>query len=676
MLPAAALTHFFCLPFAKGFSSRNPPALFGAVLLLSSSSSPSGSSRPKWNSSNLVITNPVLCAMENCSSMRELRQIQGHMTRTGLMAHRFPGSRVLAFCALADAGDLNHAQRVFAHMSETNTYMWNTMLRGYSRWGRPISAFSLFRRMIREGVEMDNRTVLFALKTCELLFPRALDGEGVHCLINKLGFELDLLVRNGLMHFYMSYGLLDCAQDVFYRCSEVDVVSWTTMIDGFTQRGLAAQAIIFFHSMLSRGVQPNEVTMITVLSACSQLGLSDLGRSVHGCIEKHNVIMSINLHNALVDMYGKCGLIDSAREVFDKMGTRDVFSWTSVVNGYAKCGNLELARQFFNEMTERNVISWSTMIAGYSQANRANEALDLFHEMLATDVDPIDATLVSVLSACAQSGRLDIGKWIHLYLIFDKRIKLTTVLANALMDMYAKSGAICEASDVFVQIPEKDIVSWNSMILAYAVHGYSKEALSLFEKMKNVGVVPDNITFIGVLSACSHGGLVMQGQKYFADMKMLFGLEPRTEHYACMIDLLGRVGLLEDAAQLIESMPGQPDKAAWGALLNACMIHQNVELGKLAGEKLLALDPGDSGVYALLSNLYAARKRWHDVKMVRRTMRECGVKKTPGCSSIEVDGKFHEFFAGDKSHSLSEEIYKILGLMYAQLCLEDCLDFG
>ncbi|CAA6664085.1 unnamed protein product [Spirodela intermedia] len=637
---------FFCIslvPATAGVYPRRILASLCRALFFTFSSS--WAARSRWSPISVVITNPVLSVLETCGSMRDLKQVQGHMVRTGMIDHRFPASRLLAFCALSEAGDLEHARRIFSKISEPNAYMWNAMIRGYHWWRSSSAALHLFRCMVREDAEMDGRTFVFVLKVCESS-PQVAEGECIHSRLHKLGFELDLLVRNALMHFYVRYGFVASALDLFDRSSERDVVSWTTMIDGHAQVGSPGEALKLVRAMMLEGrAQPNEVTMITVLSSCSQLGLLNLGRSIHAFAVRYSMNMTTNLLNALIDMYGKCGCVDSARQVFAGMRAKDVFSWTSIVNGYAKSGNLKLARQLFEEMPERNSISWSAMIAGYSQASLPEPALELFQEMQSTGVDPIEATLLSVLSACAQSGRLDIGQRVRHYLT-SRKIKLTTALGNAFIDI----------SKLFAEMPERDLVSWNSMILAHAVHGNSEEALTIFEKMKIADTAPDSITFVGVLSACGHGGLVAEGKKQFREMIDEFSLQPMSEHYACMVDLL--------------SMPAAPDRAAWGALLHACRIYGEVELGKLVAEKLMVLDPSDSGIYMLLSNLCAVRGEWEGVKMARRRMREGGIRKAPGRSSIEVDGELHEFFASGRSHPLSAEIYRILDLVYAELCWE------
>ncbi|XP_050264598.1 pentatricopeptide repeat-containing protein At2g22410, mitochondrial-like [Quercus robur] len=627
--------------------------------------------KAKWNSTtNVIITNPTLLIMESCTTMLQLKQIQAHMTRTALITHTFPVSRVLAFCALADSGDIQYARVLFSQIERPNTYMWNTMIRGYCKAKIPTIGFSFFRQMARECVEMDRRSFVFALKACEQ-FCTVLEGESVHCWIWKMGFDSDLVVRNGLVHFYAECGCLNFAREVFDQSFERDVVTWTSMIDGYVVHNCSEEALKLFNSMLMSDVEPNEVTMIAVLSACSLKGDLTMGKSIHEYIKKRNVNYSLNLQNAMLDMYVKCGCLVAAREVFDDMKIRDVFSWTIMVNGYAKFGELDLARKFFDAMPEKNVVSWNAMIAGYSQNNQPEEALKLFRNLVGVGLHPIENTLVCVLSACGQLGSLDLGQWIHHYYINQKRIQPSVILANAFIDMYAKCGSIDAAAMIFNETVERDLVSWNSMIAGYASHGHATKALVLFDEMINMGFKPDEITFVGVLSACSHGGLVSVGREYFKSMKRNFGIEPTVEHYACMIDLFGRVGLLEEAYELITKMPMEASVAAWGALLNACRMHGNVEVGKLSAFKLLDLDPEDSGIYSLLANICAHERRWGDVRMVRSMMRERGVKKTPGSSLIEVEGEFYEFLVADGSHPQSEDIYRVLNEIFLLSKVED-----
>ncbi|KAK7285432.1 hypothetical protein RJT34_20205 [Clitoria ternatea] len=632
------------------------------------------SSQPKWNSkTNVVITHPTLLILESCSSMRQLKQIQARMTLTALITHTFPLSRLLAFCALSDIGDIRHAHLLFRRFHHPNTFMWNTMIRGYRKAQFPTISFSFFLHMLRQGVPFDCRTFVFALKACER-FPRASEGESVHCVVTKIGFRFELLVRNGLLHFYADRGWLEHAREVFDEMSHRDVVTWTTIIDGYASRDYPDEALGLFSLMLGSDVEPNEVTFIAVLSACSQKGDIGMGRYIHENVEKKNMRCSLSLRNALLDMYVKCGSLVAARELFDRMETRDVFSWTSMVNGYAKCGDLESARWFFDQTAHKNVVCWSAMIAGYSQNNKPKESLKLFHEMVAAGMVPGEHALVSMLSACGQLSYLDLGHWIHQYFVNGKRLSLNVTLENAIIDMYAKCGSIDAAAEVFGTMPERNLVSWNSMIAGYAANGRAKQAIKAFDQMIQMGFKPDGITFVSLLTACSHGGLISEGQEYFDTMERNYGIKPKKEHYACMIDLLGRTGLLEEAYKLITNMPMQPCEAAWGALLNACRMHGNIELATLSAHNLLSLDPEDSGIYVLLANICANERKWGDVKRVRSLMRNKGVKKVPGHSLIEIDGEFSEFLVAEESHPQSEEIYKVLDEIFLLSKLEnrDC----
>lgn len=533
------------------------------------------------------------------------------------------------------------------------------MIRGYAQAQAPLMGLSFFRDMARGCVEMDGLSFVYALKACEQR-PRFLEGNSVCCLVWKMGFDADLLVRNGLMHYYAERGCLVHARRVFDESPVKDVVTWTTMIDGYAKRGFSDEAVRVFESMLLSDVRPNEVTMIAVLSVCGGKGDIRMGKRIYDYIITENVHCSLNLINATLDMFMKCGCLIEARKIFAEMKTRDVFSWTSMVNGYAKYGELDSAREFFEGMPEKNAISWNAMIAGYSQNNQPKEAVKLFHDMTKAGLVPTEHTLVCVLSACGQLGCRDLGQWIHHHHINRKGTQLSVILSNALIDMYAKCGSIDSAASLFNKMSDRNLVSWNTMIDGYASHGYAKQALILFEQMKRTELEPDCITFVAVLSACSHGGLVSEGKEHFKSMVKDYAIEPKGEHYACMIDLLGRIGLLEEAYDLIKNMPMVPSESAWGALLNACRMHGNVELAKLSAQKVLELDPQDGGIYVLLANAFANDKRWADVRMVRSMMREQGVKKSPGRSLIEIEGEFHEFLVGDESHPQSKEIYEAL----------------
>lgn len=361
-----------------------------------------------------------------------------------------------------------------------------------------------------------------------------------------------------------------------------------------------------------------------------------------------------------------------ARQVFDEMRQRDVVSWNSILGGYLRCGALDAALGLFRLMEERNVISWNSIITGFVRSGRAKEALGLFHEMqLSGDgiLKPDKVTVASVVAACASLGALDQGKWVHHYLK-QNRIELDMVIGTALVDMYGKCGCVERAVEVFDEMPVKDVLAWTAMITTYAIHGFGEEALCLLEDMEMQGVMPNHVTFVGLLCACTHAGLVEEGCRLFDSMRLVYLVEPQSEHYACMVDLLGRAGLFEEVERLIRSIPMEPDVFVWGALLGACRTHRNVNLGERVAKYLIELDPQNHAFYVMLCDIYAEANRYEDVKRVRALMREGGIKKTvPGCSLIEVDGRVLEFSVCGSPVAVMKEIEWVLNGISSKLKL-------
>eukprot|EP01018_Ginkgo_biloba_P025333 Gb_35278 [translate_table: standard] len=449
--------------------------------------------------------------------------------------------------------------------------------------------------------------------------------------------------------------------------------------------------------MQQAGMHPNGFTFTSVISACACIAVLEPGKQVHAYVIKAGIDSDVFVGSSLVTMYGTCGDIDNARQVFDtisernvvswnamisgyaqngriedaeelfdKMPERNVVSWTTMVAGYVQNGTVEIARHVFDKMSERSVVSWTAMIAGYAQNGHGEEALKLFYQMQSTGTKPNQSTFSSILNACAGCAALNQGKHVHVSII-KTGFQSDVVLWSALVDMYAKCGSIQEALHAFNKMPERNAVSWNAMITGYAQHGYGKEALQLFEQMQHRGIKPNSITFVGVLSACRHAGLVDEGWRYFSSMDQDHCIVPEAEHYACMVDLIGRAGHLDEAEAFINKMPFKPDVVVWGALLGACRIHVNMELGECAAEHLLELEPQNAAAYVLLSNIYAATGRWDDVVKVRKMMKDRGVKKRPGCSWIEVENREHAFVVADRSHPRTKEIYAALERLDLQM---------
>lgn len=360
-----------------------------------------------------------------------------------------------------------------------------------------------------------------------------------------------------------------------------------------------------------------------------------------------------------MDVYARGGDILSAKKLFDTMPEKNLVSSTAMLTCYAKHGQIAAARELFDEFREKDVVCWNVMIDGYTQHGFPNEALALFRRMLKTKVRPNEVTAVAALSACGQIGALESGRWIHSY-IENLGIKLNVQVGTALIDMYSKCGSLEDARLIFDKVNDKDVVAWNSMIVGYAMHGFTIDAIRLFNEMLRIGLKPTDITFIGILNACAHAGLVDEGWRFFNSMKDEHAIEPKVEHYGCMVNLLGRCGQVEEANKLIKNMKVQPDSVMWGTLLGACSLHGNIDLGEEIAEYLVSQNLANSGTYILLSNIYAAKGNWDGVAKVRTLMKDSGVQKEPGCSSIEVNNKVHEFLAGDLRHPKSKDIYMML----------------
>ncbi|QHO34308.1 pentatricopeptide repeat-containing protein At5g48910 isoform X2 [Arachis hypogaea] len=363
--------------------------------------------------------------------------------------------------------------------------------------------------------------------------------------------------------------------------------------------------------------------------------------------------------NAVIDGYFKCGEVEAAHELFVKMPKKNVASWNTMITGFARCGKIENARNMFDEMDERNEISWSAIIDGYIKQGCFKEAMEVFHKMQREKVKPKQYLLPSVVAACANLGSLDQGRWIHSY-VERNSFQLDGVLGTALVDMYAKCGRLDMAWEVFEKVRMKQVSTWNAMIWGLSIHGRAEDAIQLLTKMQEEKQKPNKVTLLGVLNACAHAGMVERGIGLLNSMKEVYGIEPRVEHFGSVVDLLGRAGLVNEAEKLIESMPMKPNAAVLGALLNACRIHGNVELGEQLGWILLDMEPQNSGRYSLLSNIYAKAGRWDDVTRVRKLMKERGIKTIPGSSMIDLHGTVHEFKMGEGSHPQMKEIYVML----------------
>ncbi|KAK1270798.1 Pentatricopeptide repeat-containing protein [Acorus gramineus] len=407
---------------------------------------------------------------------------------------------------------------------------------------------------------------------------------------------------------------------------------------------------------------PDNYTLPLVLKASGRLSFLRKGEELHCTSFRLGFESDVFVQNSLISMYSACGDLGTAHRVFDLVpeSVRDVVTWNSMISAYAKCGVVEDARRLFDRLLDNNVVCWTSMVSGYTQSGRFREAIELFREMQVCDVKANEAIVVCVISACAHLGALDQGKWVHTYCEING-IEMGNNVNNALIDLYSKCGDLERAMRIFHGLVHRDVFSWTVMICGLAMNGNSEEALNLFSEMRSSSEVrPNEVTFLGVLSACSHAGLVDRGCFYFDCMKRTYMLTPKIEHFGCMVDLLGRANLLMEAKEFIRMMPIKADVVIWHSLLFAYQMHNNVELAEYATSWILKLEPRKCGVHVLLSNVYASASRWGDVKKVRKGMNDHGIGKLPGCTFIEINGIVHEFLAGDRSHPLVETIYNII----------------
>lgn len=454
--------------------------------------------------------------------------------------------------------------------------------------------------MIAKWIPPNHYTFPLILKLC-VDNECKLEGEKGHARVVKFGFLSDLFVRNSLIRMYSVFGRIDDARLIFYESYVLDLVSYNTMIDGYVKNGGIRDARKLFDEMSERDVFS---------------------------------------WNCMIAGYVSVGDLDAAKELFEAMPNKDVVSWNCMIDGCVRVENVSLALEFFNRMggvVVRNVVSWNSLLALHVRMKNYNECLRMFERMMESEeAKPNEATLVSVLTACANLGKLSLGLWVHSY-IKSNDIKLDVLLETCLLTMYAKCGAMDLARDVFVEMPVKSIVSWNSMIMGYGLHGNGDKALEMFAEMEKAGQKPNEATFVCVLSACSHAGMVMEGWWYFDLMRRVYKIEPKVEHYGCMVDLLARAGFVNNSEELIEKVSVKGGSAMWGALLSGCRTHLDSELAENVAKRLVELEPQDISPYILLSDIYAAQGRWDDVERVRLKMKIKGLQKEAASSLVHLE---------------------------------------
>ncbi|MCL7027806.1 hypothetical protein MKW94_030339 [Papaver nudicaule] len=557
-----------------------------------------------------------------------------------------PYARLLLECIRAN--DVEQVKRLQSHIDiqsvqPNNTYLQNRLLHLYVKCGKTDDALQLFDKMAGK----------------------------------------DVFSWNVMLSAYSKMGETGSLRATFNRMPVRDCVSYNTTIAGLVGSECSVDGLSLFVRMQTEGFEPSEYTYVSALNACSQLLDLRLGKQIHG-----RIVASCLKGNVF------CGQVDQARWLFDGLGDKNVVLWNSMISGYLKNGRpekcldlflemkvagvkpdlvtvssvlganfrsgfIDEATRIFKEIKEKDGVCWTTMIVGYAQNNREEDAWMLFNEMLAENVKPDKYTFSSVVSVCARLASLVHGKVIHCKAI-PNGFESDLLVSSALIDMYSKCGETLDARKVFQVMPIRNVVSWNAMITGYAQNGQDQEALELYETLLQEKMKPDNITLVGVLSACSRSGSVELGKKYFSSISELHGMKPTLDHYSCMINLLGRPGRMNEALDLINSLPEKPNYLIWSTLLSVARVNGDIERAETAAKRLSEIDPLETGPYIILSNMYASAGRWEKVALMRSLMKDKKIRKAPAYSWIEIDYKVHKFVSDDRTHSQNEKIYREL----------------
>nr|KJB48240.1 hypothetical protein B456_008G059500 [Gossypium raimondii] len=581
-----------------------------------------------------------LCA--GFSAFRLGRQLHGHALKTNFASDLIVGTAILDM--YAKCGSMTEAQKIFNLFPIHNLQSFNAIIIGYAQSDdQAIRALHLFQHLLESDLGFDEISLSGAFSACAVI-KGYLEGVQVHALAVKTTCESNICVANTILDMYGKSGALAEACRIFYEMERRDAISWNAIIAAHEQNGNEEATLSHFVSMLHSGMEPDEFTYGSVLKACAGQKALNYGMEVHNRIIKSGIGFHSFVASALVDMYCKCGMMEEAEKIHDRI-------------------------------EQQTMVCWNAIISGFSLQKESEEAQNFFSRMLGMGVNPDHFTYATVLDTCANLATVGLGEQIHAQII-KLELQSDAYICSTLVDMYSKCGNMHDSKLIFEKATNRDFVTWNAMICGYAQHGLGEEALQIFEDMIVKNVTPNHATFVSVLRACAHIGLVEKGWHYFGLMLSDYGLAPQLEHYSCMVDIMGRAGQVDEALSLINDMPFEPDDVIWRTLLSTCKIHGNVEVAEKVADSLLQLDPQDSSAYILLSNIYADAGMWEKVSDMRKIMRYNKLKKEPGCSWIEIKDEVHAFLVGEKAHPRCKQIYDTLGILADEMrCYVDDIDF-
>ncbi|EPS62732.1 hypothetical protein M569_12054 [Genlisea aurea] len=675
----------------------------------------------------------LLSACSHLKSIEYGSRIHTHISNSGLLPNMILENHLINMygkCGFPDG-----SRRVFDSMSDRNVVSWTALCASYGQCGRNFESVNCYIEMLQSGFTPDHFSFGSVIKASSGFDDELELGKQLHAHVIKSEFGSHIIPQNALIAMYTRYGGINEACNIFYRMPTKDLISWSSIIAGFSRSGCEFEALSCFREMLSNGTTycPNEFVFSTLFSACGTVGESGYGKQIHGLSIKYGLKGNTFAGCSLADMYAKCGSLHSAKTAFDSIKDPDVVSWNALVAGFSDAGDANEALSIFSRMRRLGVapdditlrsllcglddptalsqgkqlhsyivkigldlnlpvrntllsmcsncsddsnayklfeeirgsadlVTWNAIIGMYVQRNRPAEVFSLFKTMLMSRLRPDHVTLVGLLCVCGKMASLEMGDQAYCYarkLGVDSEI----VIVNGSIDMYVKCGSLERAKNLFDSAKSLDVVSWSSMVLGYSQFGYGVKALNLFAEMQNRGIKPNHVTLVGVLTACSHVGLVDEGMQLFDAMERDHGIVPTREHFSCMVDLLSRAGRINEAEAFIDRMGVKADVVTWKTLLSACKTRGNVEVGRLAAEKIVNMDPLDSGAHVLLFNLYASSGKWREAAGVRSRMRKVGVKKNPGQSWIQIKDRVHAFCMEDGMHPERESVFAMLALI-------------
>ncbi|XP_050383706.1 pentatricopeptide repeat-containing protein At2g33680-like [Argentina anserina] len=575
--------------------------------------------------------------LEACGSLEERRggeQVHGFVVKSGLQDNVFVATSLVSMYSRSDC--LDNAEKVFNDMDYRDVQCLNYMILEYGRASRGGKAIGVFIDLLSSGIDPNDYTFTNSISACSGDV-RVHGGRQLHGLAVKYGVICETSVGNAVITMYGRHGMIEEAERMFYALDERNLISWTAVLSMYVNNGHIDKALNVFLKVLDLGIHCDPSILCPVLDACSECRNLELGRQIHAFVTKLGYDSGVHVGTALIDLYAKCGNVQSARLVFDGLSGKNTASINAVLAGFVE-----------------------------SHIHVEEDAIVLFNQSRYAGISPDFITFSRLLSLSAEEATLVIGKSLHSYTI-KAGLEADSTVGNAIITMYAKCGSIEEAFQMFNGMTSRNCITWNAIISAYALHGDSTRSLSLFENMKEEGFTPDGFTLLAILQACSYSGLWETGLCLFNEMEQKYGTRSVIEHFGCMVDLLGRAGKFSEAIDFINTSPFPDSAMLWRTLVNVCMLYGNLDFGILASTRLLELEADEAGSYILVSNMYARAGLFEEAAKVRTVMNDLQVNKEAGCSWIEVDNKFHYFVASDLNHPRSDEIYEKLNILKTQI---------